>query len=624
VKVIGTAGHIDHGKSTLVRRLTGIDPDRLDEEKRRGMTIDLGFAWLTLPSGIEVSIVDVPGHERFVKNMLAGAGGVDVALLVIAADEGVMPQTREHLDILDLLAVDAGVVALSKIDLVDDEWVEMVAGDIDELLNDTSLAGSPIVPVSSPSGRGIADLLDALERVVAVRPDRTDRANPFLPIDRVFTVAGFGTVVTGTLHDGGLQAGQEVEIVPRRRRARVRGLQSHRSNVTRVEPGSRVAANLAGVSHDEIERGDVVALPGRLEAVRRFDARLRVVPGAAAPVIHGMGVTVHVGAAERAAKLTVLGQERLDPGEEGWVQLRCGEPVAAVRGQRFIVRLPAPARTVAGGEIVDIRPAHRRFDTAALARLRSLREGSPGDAVLAAVTGRRGRRLDEIVAATGLQREVVSAIVAELALKGKLVPAGDVYLSMSAWSDIRERATRALSAYHAANPMRRGMPREQLRSVLGRKPAEWPEVLRRLVADSIAREEGAVVASPTHVAGLERRRGEADRLLAVLRANPFSPPSGHDLLESTDAALIEALREGGEIVRVADGLYFARGAYDDAVRTIVELVRSEGGVTVSAVRDAVGTSRKYALALLEHLDSERVTRRVGDVRVPGSKTPACA
>jgi selenocysteine-specific elongation factor len=626
MRVTGTAGHIDHGKSTLVRRMTGIDPDRLAEEKQRGMTIDLGFAWLTLPSGVEVSIVDVPGHERFVRNMLAGAGGIDVALLVVAADEGIMPQTREHLEILDLLGVRAGVVALSKIDLVDEDWQEMVAADVEDLLSGSSLKGSAIVPVSAVTGEGIDDLLAALDRLVVASPRRVEGSYPYLPIDRVFTVAGFGTVVTGTLHAGSLRAGTEVEVLPSGRRARIRGLQTHRASVSEAGPGTRVAANLTGLARSEIVRGDVLALPGHVRPVRRFDARLHVLPSAPAALVHGVGVTIHIGAAEHDATLSVLGAESVEPGEEGWVQVRCAGPVVAVRGQRFIVRLPSPARTVAGGEVVDTLPRHRRFDGGAVRRLDALVSGSPVDRILAAAASNRGRTADQIMAAAGLPPQQTVTAIDTLVAEGSLVSIGAFYLQASAWTAVHHDAVQAVEAYHTAHPMRRGMPREQLRAELGWSAAVWPAVLRRLAAQSVLREEGAVVAAPSHLGGAGGRRAEADRVMEVLRANPFSPPGGRDVTKAAraDPAVVEALREEGEIVRVADDLYFARDAYDAAVTTIVELIRTEGQVTVATVRDAIGTSRKYALGLLEHLDADRITRRQGDVRVLGSKTPTCA
>lgn len=626
MKVIGTAGHIDHGKSALVQRLTGMDPDRLAEEKQRGMTIDLGFAWLTLPSGLDVSIVDVPGHERFVKNMLAGAGGVDIALLVVAADEAVMPQTREHLDILDLLGVRHGVVALTKVDLVDEEWRELARAEVLDALQGTTLEGSPIMPVSSVTGEGIPDLLVSLDQVVAASPEPVDRGLPFVPVDRVFTVSGFGTIVTGTLHGGRVVVGDEVELVPGGRRGRLRSLQTHRQHVDRADPGARVALNVAGIARDEINRGDVLALPGTVRALRSMDARLRVLRDAPFPLAHGVEVMLHIGAAERTCSLHMLDGDTIEPGGEGWVQLRCAEPVPALRGQRFIVRLPAPARTVAGGEVVDVAPRHRRRDLAALQRLADLSSASDERAVLAAVPQDKPRAPAQIAALMGQTPEATIGLLGKLELQHRVVRLGTSYIRAEGWSTAIERVRQALQAYHAAYPLRRGMPKEELRSKLRWGRPVWPATLKALADAGVVHDFDAVVASVEHRGGTASRRDEADRVLALLLRDPFSPPSGSELLAAagTDANLLAAMTEEGEIVRVAEGLFFALSAYERMVAATLQIIREEGEVSVARIRDALGTSRKYALAFLEHLDTVRVTRRLGDVRVLGNKAPACA
>lgn len=625
MKVIGTAGHIDHGKSALVRRLTGIDPDRLEEEKRRGMTIDLGFAWLRLPSGLEVSLVDVPGHERFIKNMLAGAAGIDVALLVVAADEGVMPQTREHLDILDLLDVHSGVVALTKVDLVDGEWREMVTEDVERLLAGTCLDGSPIVPVSSVTGEGVGDLLTALDAAVAGPDENRAEGVAYLPVDRVFTLPGFGTVVTGTLHGGAIVLGEEVQIAPGTRRARIRGLQSHGRQVERAEPGSRVAINLAGVARAEVERGDVVSRPGTVRSVRRCDAELRVLADAPVSLQHGMEARVHVGAAERRASVTVLGGDEIEPGGSGWVQLRFGSPVAALRGQRFIVRLPAPARTIAGGVLVDVVPRHRRFDAVAVDRLRQLRSDDVLDAVDAALPAARPAAASRLAEVLGLPPAQVQQTLLALERAGRACRLGSAYLSRAGWEGVSAQTRGVLADYHRDHPMRRGMPKEQLRRELGWTPQVWGATLKALEAAGVMVERESVVALPDHTGGTGERNRDSEAVLDLLRRGRFSPPSLPDVMSSTgvDADLIAALVEEGQVVRVSEGLIFARDAYDDLVACVLDLIDGDGEVTVAAVRDAAATSRKYALALLEHLDAVRVTRRLGDARQRGSKAPAC-
>src|SRR5260221_576376 len=383
---IGTAGHIDHGKSTLVKALTGIDPDRLAEEKERGMTIDLGFAWLTLPGGREVSIVDVPGHEGFIKNMLAGVGGIDAALLVVAADEGVMPQTREHLAILDLLRVQRGVVALTKADLVDEEWLELVREEVAEQLKPTTLAGATIIPVSAYTRQGLPELLVQLEHILDEIQERQNIARPRLPIDRVFSMTGFGTVVTGTLLDGTLRPGQEVEVLPQGLKTRIRSLQTNRYQVDVAVPGSRVAINLANVPRTDLERGNVVAFPGQLQPAMLIDARIQLLADAARPLAHNTLVDFYSGSQEMPAKVRLLDVEELKPGQSAWAQLRLSRPAVVARRDRFILPIPSPSMTIGGGEIIDVRPRyHRRFQQSVLAALESLERCSREELLPAAM-----------------------------------------------------------------------------------------------------------------------------------------------------------------------------------------------------------------------------------------------
>src|SRR5690348_14346883 len=394
MRVIGTAGHVDHGKSTLIRALTGIDPDRLQEEKERGMTIDLGFAWLKLPDGQEVSIVDVPGHERFIHNMLAGVGGIDIALLVVAADEGVMPQTREHVAILDLLGISSGVVALTKSDLVDDEWLDLVQADVEEFLSGTSLRGAPMVPCSAVTGFGLDALKEVLEGLLEKERARPNTGRPRLPLDRVFTVAGFGTVVTGTLIDGELHLGEELEVQPRGLRTRVRGLQSHRKKLETVPAGTRTAVNLTGLAVEDLMRGQVLAAPGSLKPTRAVDARLRLVRDAH-PIKHNTEVSFHTGAAETLGKLSLLDRDELQPGEEAWVQLRLQDEVAVARGDLFVLRLPTPSMTIGGGTIVEAHARrHRRRQSVVLEQLEVLAQGSPEDIVLERLRAREPADVD--------------------------------------------------------------------------------------------------------------------------------------------------------------------------------------------------------------------------------------
>ena len=364
--VLGTAGHIDHGKSVLVHALTGIDPDRLREEKERGMTIDLGFAWLVLPSGRDVGIVDVPGHERFVKNMLAGVGGIDLALLIVAANEGVMPQTKEHLAILDLLEVKKCIAVITKKDLVDDELLSLVRMEIEELISSTAISGAPIIAVSAVTGEGLTELVAAIDELLDTTESRQDLGRPRLPIDRVFTMAGSGTVVTGTLFDGILSVGQEVEVVPSGLKSRIRGLQTHKSRIDTTSPGSRVAVNLVGINTSQLQRGDVVTRPGWLKPTKMVTAKISLISYLQRPLKHGATVSFHTGSAETVAKVRLLEGDTLQPGGSTWAQLSLDRPIAVIKGDHYIVR--SPMETLGGGDIVDTQARRLRRFTRRLLR----------------------------------------------------------------------------------------------------------------------------------------------------------------------------------------------------------------------------------------------------------------
>ncbi|TMF18642.1 MAG: selenocysteine-specific translation elongation factor, partial [Chloroflexi bacterium] len=456
--VVGTAGHIDHGKSTLVTALTGIDPDRLAEEKRRGMTIDLGFAHMTLPSGREIGIVDVPGHARFMRNMLAGAQGLDAVLLVVAADEGVMPQTREHLEILDLLDLRRGLVVLTKLDLVDSDWLELVQAEVIAALEGTSLQGSDVIPVSAPTGSGLRELAEALDGLLEGSQPRPDLGRPRLPIDRVFTISGFGTVVTGTLVDGSIKVGDEMQTMPGGRLVRVRGLQRHNQKVESVGPGSRVAANLSGVDKNELSRGDVLANPGAIQPARRIDATLTVVTSAPHAVRHGAELLLHTGTAEVGCRVIVLDADEIGPGGEGWVQLYLDRPIAAAVHDRFVLRVPSPAITIAGGSFIDVAPRkHPRHDSAVRESLVRRAAGNVLEEELRKYP--RGVTVGALLKATVAPETDVERLHARRL--------GDWIFSDDAWQSIAARAAHELDTYHGAYPLRAGMAREELRSRLG-------------------------------------------------------------------------------------------------------------------------------------------------------------
>ena len=628
MRVIGTAGHVDHGKSTLVRALTGIDPDRLREEKEREMTIDLGFAWLTLPGGEPVGIIDVPGHKDFIENMLAGVGGIDAALFVVAADEGVMPQTREHLAILDLLDIHNGVVALTKLDAVEDEeWLELVSADVADTLEGTCLGNAPIVPVSARSEAGLEQLLAALEGVLASSKPRRDRGRPRLPVDRVFTIAGFGTVVTGTLVDGSLSVGQEVEIQPQGLKARIRGLQTHKQKIERAVPGSRVAVNLSGVRKEDLQRGGVVTAPGWLHSTVLVDVQLDYLSDNPRPLRHNQQAKFFSGAAEVLTHVCLLGAETLLPGQSGWAQLRLSSPLALVKGDRFILRLPSPSTTIGGGIVVDAYPGrrHRRFRLGVIQRLETLAQGTPAEIMLQAME--RGGLLmgRELAQASGLGQQAEQALAELVATEQAIILGSEnmqagwrtqLFVSRSGWSALTEHMERELRAYHDSYPLRIGMPGEMLRSRLKLQPRLFNAVMAQAVAEERVSDQGATVRLPAHAVRFSsEQQKQVDALLGRFRSKPYAPPSVKESRAAVGEELLMTLMAQRQFVQVSADVLFLAATYDEMEERIRAYIQEQGSLTVAATRDLFKTSRKYALGLLEHLDVKNVTRRVGDERV---------
>jgi len=631
MRVIGTAGHVDHGKSTLVHALTGIDPDRLKEEKEREMTIDLGFAWLKLPSGREVSIVDVPGHEDFIKNMLAGAGGIDCALLVVAADEGVMPQTREHLAILDLLQVRDGVVALTKSDTIEDpEWLDLVQEEVREELAGTVLQDAKIVPVSAHTGFGLSELLEELDRLLQSPPPRQESGRPRLPIDRVFTIAGFGTVVTGTLIDGRLHNGQEVEILPRGLKARIRGLQTHKVKVELAIPPSRVAVNLTGVSKEQLRRGDVLTTPGWLRPTLLLDARLRLLKDAPRPLVHNATVDFFTGTAQCQARVRILDRKETAPGEESWVQFILSTPIPVVKGDRFIIRRPSPSLTIGGGSIVDPFPQrrHRRFRPQVLQRLEILAHGTPEQVLLLELEREQPCEAASLVAHSTLGPEKAAqtlqtllrdnqALLLDTTAQPESAAAGTKYImSASGWKALLEKVISLLQEYHQRYPLRAGMPREELKSRLRLSPRAFNEAMARAAAQGVLVETEAILSLADHQVTLNaEQQQQVAQLLKAFQQHPYSPPSVAESEALVGAEVLAALIEQGKLVRVSDTVLFSAEAYQEMKQAIINHLQHEGRITLAQVRDMFSTSRKYAQALLEHLDRKHITKRIGDERI---------
>ncbi len=622
MRVVGTAGHVDHGKSTLIRALTGIDPDRLAEERAREMTIDLGFAWMDTPSGETIGFVDVPGHRDFIENMLAGVGGIDAVLLIIAADEGVMPQTREHLSILDLLGIQHGLVVLTKIDMVDDpDWIALIEQDVRQVVAGTSLAQAEIVRVSARAGIGLADLTARLIALLDGMPSRADYRHPRLPVDRVFSMSGFGTVVTGTLLGGRFRVGEEVEIQPGNIRARIRGLQSYKQPVEMAEPGSRVAVNLAGVERAAIARGHVVAPPGQMQVSGLVDVRFRHLADAGRPLKHDAEVKVFVGTAESLAHVRLLGDEILPPGAEGWLQLRLETPLALTQGDRVILRYPSPPQTIGGGVVLDPQPDRRwrRFDPSVIERLETRMRGTPAERVAQAASQPEPVKPAVLMKHLGCTpQELEAAIQSALDEKRLVELPGPTYMAAAVYDGFVEQIIQELSSYHRANPLRAGMSREELRARLGLKQAFF-NLLLDLERSRIASNRDQVRLIDHTVQFSPDQTSRIQQLLAQMQAAPYTPPSFTDAAQIVGEDVLFALIDLEEIVRVQPEVIFLPSVYQEMVSAALEIIDQTGSVAANQLRDRFNTTRKYAIGLLEYLDAVGMTRRSGDVRVRGSR-----
>jgi selenocysteine-specific elongation factor len=605
--VVATAGHVDHGKSSLVVRLTGIDPDRWEEEKRRGLTIDLGFAWATLPSGREIGFVDVPGHERFVRNMLAGVGPVRLVLFVVAADEGWKPQSEEHLEIVDVLGAEAGVVALTKSDLVDGEGLARRTEEIEGRLAGTALQGAPVVPCSSATGNGIEDLTAAIDAMVAAAPSPEDRGRPRIDIDRSFTIRGAGTVVTGTLTGGALTVGDEVVVHPDGVTARIRSLQTHRRPVEVAEPVSRVAANLAATSREEVVRGDVLARPGQWRPTSAIDVRLRPVRSLERPLTARGAFKLYAGSAERDARLRLYGDG------SSFARIRLSRPIVAEAGDRFVLREVGRGETVAGGIVLDPDPPAR-----------------PGPHAMDRLARREAARREDLPALVVAERGAVRASLLPV-LAGASPPAVPGATRAGGWwvadehlAALRRRAIEALEAHHRTHPLRLGMDAGDLRRAVlaeGADPDLGEAVLEGMLKEGVIAREGPVLRMAGHRVSLGNREPEAERLVEAVAAGEPTPPTVADLEGAGFARdLIEACVRTGRLARVSTDLVLTPAFLQRAEDVARNESSSPHGLTVSRFRELLGTTRKYALPILGSFDGRGLTRRVGDVRRPGPST----
>ena len=626
--VIGTAGHIDHGKTSLVKALTGTDTDRLKEEKERGITIELGFADLNLDN-IHAGLVDVPGHERFVKNMLAGVGGIDLVMLIIAADEGIMPQTREHLSICRLLGVNTGLVVLTKTDLVEPEWVELVADDIQNFVKDTFLEEKPIVPVSAHIGDGLENLKKALSEIANQSPAKSETGIFRIPIDRVFTMRGFGVVITGTLFSGSVALGEQVEVYPKALPARVRGLQVHGESVEKSTAGLRTAVNLQGLERTEVSRGDIIGHRGELKTTYMLDVHLEHLADAPRPLKTRNRIRFHAGTAEIMGKISLIGRDVLEPGDSSFAQIRLEEPTVVLPRDRFVIRSYSPIVTIGGGEILDIMPRkHRRLRSSSLAHLKSLYQGDETERLLILLRDSRlnGVELADLTGRLTLKPSDIKKNIQELSAQGEVQIIDQTsFFSMTTahFHSAQKNILSFLGKYHTQNPLRTGAPREEVRGKAGDINEKiFTTALRQLRELNEIVEDGATLRLTSHSVDIDETLGAVKtKLESVFKNAHFQPPSVEDAFTQSGGKgnanrnALQILIDQGVLFRLKDKIVYHRHALSEAENLLKEHLSHHNEITAAEFRDLLGITRKHAIPLLEYFDTARITLRVGDKRV---------
>lgn len=623
--IIGTAGHIDHGKSSLVRVLTGMDPDRLKEEKERGMTIDLGFAFY----GETAAFIDVPGHERFVKNMVAGVSTIDFVLLVIAADDGIMPQTREHLDILTLLGLKRGIIALNKIDLAEPDWLELVEEEIRTLTQGTFLKNAPLVPVSAQTGAGIDALKKTLDRFIRETQPRADRGFFWLPIDRVFTMKGFGTVVTGSVLSGSAAIGDQLSLMPQNLPVRVRGLQAHGQSVERVQIGARAALNLVGLEKTEAQRGDLLTTPDQFQPTDRLNVRLRLLPNAPRPLKNRTRVRCHIGTRELMGRVILLDTDSLAPGELAYAQLALEDRTVANRLDAFVIRSYSPLLTIGGGLVLDTRPEKsKRHDPALLEQLKSLEQENPEEVVLARMVaaGYQPMSTRELATTAGLQEAFIESLLPQLKTKNRIVQLGSdkrpLFIHASVWQRLKSEFQRLLAEYHQAEPWRPGLSKGDLvnrvKPAPDRRLAE--HVLAEMMAQNSIREANGYCKLADHRITLSASEEAArQKLLSILQTEGFTTSSAEELSQRTAIPLAQTHKVLGAMLGLGDvilndDIYFTTARVEAAKEIIRKFFVEHEEMSISECRQLLDTSRKYAFALINYFDTIGFTERSGDGR----------
>lgn len=616
--ILGTAGHIDHGKSALVKALTGIDPDRLKEEKERGITIDLGFADLTYPDGLTIGIVDVPGHERLVRNMLAGAGGIDLVLLVIAADEGVMPQSREHLYICDLLKIKSGLIAITKADLVENDWLELMKEEVKNFVKGTFLEGTPIVPVSSKTMFNIDILKEEIRNVALGVEPKPTKGLFRLPIDRVFTLKGFGTVITGTALSGSISVDDTVEILPSNIKSKVRGLHSHGKPIQTAYAGQRVAINLQGIEKEELKRGDSVVLPGRFIPTRAIDAKIELLRDV--PLLKSKSlVHFHLATSETIARVILYRRDELKPEESCYCQFRLQDPVVSMSGDRYIIRRFSPVDTIGGGEVFDPSPPKRRQKDIA-ETLMTFEKSSLSDKISLKVL-QSGLHSISSMAIEGWIKAEIPAIRESLEIlrgKGIIFAMEDVLIHKTFFDSFREKVLQTLKDFHAKNPLKPGMPKEELRVKLNIEPKLFGGLITSL--KDVAMEKEIIRLRTFSTVLSQAEETLKAKILENLQKSEFQPPFKEELAEFLKldqkhlSDILKLMVKEGSLVRISDSMYLTSSAYHKMIEALKNFFSKKPEMTVAEFRDILNTTRKYALPILEYLDSNKITLRVGDIR----------
>ena len=626
--VIGTAGHIDHGKTSLVKALTGTDTDRLKEEKERGITIELGFAELILDN-VYAGIVDVPGHERFVKNMLAGVGGIDLVMLIVAADEGVMPQTREHLSICRLLGIKSGLIVLTKTDLVEPEWVELVTDDIQDFVKDTFLEEKPIVPVSAHTGDGLENLKIILNEIADQTPTKSETGIFRIPIDRVFTMRGFGVVITGTLFSGSVAVGEQVEVYPKALQARVRGLQVHGESVEKSTAGLRTAVNLQGLERAEVFRGDMIGHRGELKTTYMLDVHLEHLADAPRPLKTRNRIRFHAGTAEIMGRISLIGRDALEPGDSSFAQIRLEEPIVVLPRDRFVIRSYSPIITIGGGEILDIMPRkHRRLRSSSLEHLKSLHQGDETERLLILLRDSRlnGVKLADLTGRLTLKPSDIQKTIQELSSQREVQIIDQTnFFSMTTahFNTAQKNILSFLCEYHVENPLRTGAPREEVRGKAGEINEKiFAAALKHLSESNEIVENGAILRLASHSVEIDEKLGEVKtKLESVYKNAHFQPPSVEDAFSqsggkgNSNRNALQILIDEGALLRLKDNIIYHRHALSEAENLLREHLSQNNEITAAEFRDLLGITRKHAIPLLEYFDTARITLRVEDKRV---------